>query len=325
MSAPNQTLRPASLRRGDAIGIVAPAGPVEKEAFDRGCARLDDLGYKPVYSQSIFNRDLFFAGGVQRRLDELHELIRVPHIKAIICARGGYGSNYLLERLDLDLIKANPKIICGYSDLTTLQTFIYSQTGLVMFHGPMLTKDFPKPDGIHLNSFASATTGEYRWQINSSDSPGLEPLQTGTAEGVLFGGCLSLLVASLGTPYEIQTDNTLLFVEDLGERPYQIDRMLMHLRLAGKLKNVRGIIFGEMLDCGPPKDADYTLKQVLQRAVADLRVPVAFGVRSGHVSAGNITLPIGVQARLTVSDEVTLDILESATTLISGTTNAGMQ
>jgi muramoyltetrapeptide carboxypeptidase len=323
--ASSKTVRPASLKRGDVVGIAAPAGPVEKEAFERGCDRLRELGYKPVYSQSIFNRELFFAGGVRRRLDELHELIRTPQIKAIICARGGYGSNYLLERVDLELVKANPKIIFGYSDITSLQSFIYSQTGLITFHGPMLTKDFSKPDGIHLNSFASATTGESRWQINSADSPGLEPLKAGTGEGVLFGGCLSLLVASLGTPFEIQTDDTLLFVEDLGERPYQLDRMLMHLRLAGKLKKVRGIIFGEMLDCAPPKDADYTLKQVLQRAVSDLDIPIAFGLRSGHVSSGNITLPIGVQARLTVSDEITLEILESATTLISDTTNAGLQ
>jgi muramoyltetrapeptide carboxypeptidase len=297
---------------------------VEREAFERGCARLRDLGYKPVFSESIFNRDLFFAGGTQRRLDELQELIRVPQIKAIICARGGYGSNYLLERLDLDLLRANPKIICGYSDLTTLQTYIYAQTGLVTFHGPMLTKDFAKPDGIHADSFARSTSGEDRWQINSSDSPGLEPLRPGSAEGTLYGGCLSLLVASLGTPYEIQTDNTILFMEDLGERPYQIDRMLMHLRLAGKLKNVRGMIFGEMLDCGPPKDADYSLKDVLLRAVSDLEIPVAFGLRSGHVSSGNITLPIGVRARLTVSDDVTLDILESATSLIAETTKVGL-
>lgn len=305
------------------IGIAAPAGPVERDSFERGCARLRDLGYEPIFSQSIFSRDLFFAGGTQRRLDELHELIRVPQVKGIICARGGYGSNYLLERLDLDLLRANPKVICGYSDITTLQTYIYAETGLVTFHGPMLTKDFAKPEGIHVDSFLRCTSGEDHWQISSSDSPGLEPLRPGTAEGTLYGGCLSLLVASLGTSYEIETDDTILFLEDLGERPYQIDRMLMHLRFAGKLRNVRGMIFGEMLNCDPPKDADYTLKDVLLRAVLDLQIPVAFGLRSGHVSSGNITLPIGVRARLTVSEQVTLDVIESATSLVAETSKVG--
>jgi len=178
----------------------------------------------------------------------------------------------------------------------------------------MLAKDFAKTDGVHIESFLSAVSGTQPWSLGRADSPALQPLRPGTAEGRLCGGCLSLLAASLGTPYEIETEDTILFIEDLGEWPYRIDRMLMHLKYAGKLDGVRGIVFGEMKDCGPPAGADYTLQQVITRVLDGMNIPIAFGLRSGHVSAGNITLPIGVRARLTVDSTVQLDILEPATT-----------
>lgn len=295
------------------MGIVAPAGPVKREDFDAGLARLRSLGFDPIYSQGIFDRELYFAGGVRRRVDELHEMFRAPEVKAIICARGGYGTNHLLPHLDLDLIARNPKIFCGYSDVTTLSTYFNRMIGLVGFHGPMVSKDFNRPDGVHLESFSNATTGQQRWSITNSDCPALEPVLQGAAEGTLFGGCLSLLVTSLGTPYEIHTQGTILFLEDLGEWPYRVDRMLMHLKYSGKLDKVRGIVFGEMLGCAPEPGAGYTLQEVIKRTLGDLMIPIAFGLRSGHVSSGNITLPIGVRARLSVSDQVTLDILEAAT------------
>ncbi len=307
-------LRPPALGSGDIVGIVAPAGAVDHAEFAAGEARLQELGFKLVYSESIFQRDMYFAGTVQRRVDELHEMFRAPEVKAIICARGGYGTNHLLPHLDLDLIASNPKVFCGYSDVTTLTTVFLQRTGLVGFHGPMLAKDFCKPDGVHTESFLSAVSGTRPWSLRGADSPGLQPLRPGTAEGRLYGGCLSLLVASLATPYEIETDDRILFIEDLGEWPYRIDRMLMHLKYAGKLDGVRGIVFGEMKDCGPPAGADYTLQQVITRVLDGMNIPIAFGLRSGHVSAGNITLPIGVRARLTVDSAVQLDILESATT-----------
>jgi muramoyltetrapeptide carboxypeptidase len=306
-------VRPLVLRSGDTVGIVAPAGPVKREDFDAGVARLRSFGFNPIYSQSIFDRELYFAGGVRRRVDELHDMFRAPEVKAIICARGGYGTNHLLPHLNLDLITRNPKILCGYSDVTTLSTYFNRVTGLIGFHGPMVSKDFNRPDGVHLASFSNATTGQQRWSITSSDCPALEPISQGVAEGKLFGGCLSLLVASLGTPYDIHTHDAILFLEDLGEWPYRVDRMLMHLKYAGKLEKVRGIVFGEMLGCAPEAGAGYTLQQVIARTLGDLKIPIAFGLRSGHVSAGNITLPIGVHARLSVSDQVTLDILEAAT------------
>ena len=314
MTAERSSLfRPLVLQRGDTVGIVAPAGPVNRKEFEAGVLALQQIGLVPVFSESIFERERYFAGGIRRRVDELHEMFRLPEVKAIICTRGGYGSNYLLPHLDLSLIAKNPKIFCGYSDLTTLLTYFHDELSLIGFHGPMLAKDFARPEGVHLKSFSFA----------SSDSPAMEAICPGEAEGKLYGGCLSLLVASLGTPYEIRTEETILFLEDLGEWPYRIDRMLMQLRYAGKLEKVRGIVFGEMLECSPPASAGYTLQEAIAHILGDLNVPVAFGLRSGHVSAENITLPIGVRARLIVAESATLEILEAATTPRSETTRAG--
>jgi muramoyltetrapeptide carboxypeptidase len=312
-AARKSLLRPPALRSGDTIGIVAPAGAVDRAEFAAGEVRLRELGFNVAYSEEIFQCDMYFAGSVQRRVDELHEMFRRPEVKAIICARGGYGTNHLLTHLDLDLIASHPKVFCGYSDVTTLTTIFLQRTGLIGFHGPMLAKDFSKPDGVHVESFLSATSGAQSFSLGISDSPQLEAIYPGEAQGLLYGGCLSLLVASLGTQYEIETDDTILFLEDLGERPYRIDRMLMHLKYAGKLDGVRGIIFGEMKDCGPPQSANYTLQQVIARVLGDLQIPIAFGLHSGHVSSGNITLPMGVRAKLSVSDSVKLEILEPAT------------
>jgi muramoyltetrapeptide carboxypeptidase len=320
---PSCLLRPPVLEKGETVGIAAPAGPVNREQFEAGVLTLRQLGLEPVFSERIFEPELYFAGGVRRRVEELHEMFRAPEVKAIICARGGYGSNYLLPHLDLDLIAKHPKIFCGYSDLTTLLTYFHDKLGVVGFHGPMVAKDFARLDGVHVKSFSCASSGQPQWSITNSDSPGMEAICEGEAEGKLYGGCLSLLVSSLGTPYEIQTEDTILFLEDLGEWPYRIDRMLMHLKYAGKLEKVRGIVFGEMLECSPPADSGYTLQQVIARILGDLNVPVAFGLRSGHVSGGNITLPIGVHARLAVAETATLEILEAATSPRSETIKAG--
>jgi muramoyltetrapeptide carboxypeptidase len=232
-------------------------------------------------------------------------------IRAIVCARGGYGSNYLLQAIDIQKIARHPKIFVGYSDLTTLLTWFSDAASLVTFHGPMVTKDFSVQDGVDLTSWQNTLCGEREWQIGSDS--GARPLVEGNAEGILYGGCLSLVVAALGTPYDIQTAGTILFLEDVSAKPFQIDRMLMQLKLAGKLQDVRGIVFGEMMECRQSPDQDYTLEEVILGVVGDLGIPVAFGMRSGHVSRANITLPIGVRARLEVGREVSLQILEPAT------------
>ena len=308
--AEKKGLKPRALRPGDKIGFLAPASSFSREAFERGCNRLREMGYEPVFSPEIFARDLYFAGSAERRLNELTSLLVRDDIAALICVRGGYGSNYLLEKLDFNLFTQHPKIFLGCSDITSLLTAITDRTGLITFHGPMIAKDIS--DGSFEGaSWSNALEGAESWEIGTA---GVEVLRSGQAQGRLYGGCLSMLVASLGTPFEVETEGKILFIEDIGEKPFRIDRMLMHLHLAGKLKGVRGFIFGEMLDCRPPAGETYILQQVILRVLRDYEVPIVHGLKSGHVSSNNITLPIGVQAELTARSEgVALKILEPAT------------
>jgi len=300
-----------ALRPGDVVGVIAPASNVKRADLEAGCEGLRRAGYRPFYFESILEQDLYFAGSVQRRAAELEDMFTREEVKAIICARGGYGANYLLPGLDLQKIKSHPKIFVGYSDLTALLTYFSDAAGLGTFHGPMVAKDWACDGGVELLSWRSALEGATNWKL-SADS-GATGLVEGEAEGLLYGGCLSILVASLGTPYEIQTEGTILFLEDVAAKPYQIDRMLMQLKLAGKFNGVRGIVFGEMRDCVQNANQGYRLEDVVLRIVGDLGVPVAYGVPSGHVTAGNITLPIGVRAGLTVRrGRVSLEILEAA-------------
>lgn len=309
----SQRIKPPALQPGDTVGIVAPASPIQRNLLDAGCVSLWRMGYKPFHLDSIFDQDLYFAGSVRRRARELEEMFEREEVRAILCARGGYGCNYLLDELKLDKIAAHPKIFVGYSDATTLLTHFTERANLVTFHGPMITKDFAASDGVHTASWNNAVGGKSKWDVAAIPGSGVAPLVEGKAEGILYGGCLSLLVASLRTPYEINTQDTILFLEDAHAKPFQIDRMLMQLKLAGKLAGVRGLVFGEMLDCVQHPEQSYTLEEVVKRVVGDLGIPVAYGLRSGHVSRGNITLPMGVRASLVVQKEVRLTILEAAT------------
>jgi muramoyltetrapeptide carboxypeptidase len=312
-SSTTPRIKPPALRPGDTVGIVAPASNVKRADLEAGCEALRRAGYRPLYFDSILEQDLYFAGSVERRARELEEMFAREEVRAIVCARGGYGANYLLEALDLQKIRSYPKIFVGYSDVTALLTYFSDTAGLVTFHGPMAAKDWLHEDGVDLASWQAALAGTVAWEPNLGAGSGASGLVEGTAEGTLYGGCLSILVASLGTPYEIRTEGTILFLEDLAAKPFQIDRMLMQLKLAGKLDGVRGIVFGEMRDCMQTANQGYTLEKVVLRIVGSLGVPVAYGVRSGHVTAGNITLPIGVRAGLTVRDgKVSLRILEAA-------------
>ena len=316
MSLPSSTssrIKPPALRLGDTIGIVAPASNIKRADLDRGCEALRRAGYRPFYLDSILEQDLYFAGPVGRRVRELEEMFVRDDVRAIVCARGGYGANYLLQALDLEKIKSHPKIFLGYSDVTALLTYFADAAGLVTFHGPMVAKDWTHEDGVEMKSWQAALSGAAAWELDLQDAPDVSALVEGSAEGILYGGCLSILVASLGTPYEIHTSGTILFLEDFAAKPYQVDRMLMQLKLAGKFNGVQGIVFGEMLDCVQSANQGYKLEDVVMRIVGDLGVAVAYGVPSGHVTSGNIMLPIGVRAGLTVhGGQVSLKILEAA-------------
>jgi muramoyltetrapeptide carboxypeptidase len=292
--------------------------------LEAGCEALRQLGYNPFYFDSIYERDLYFAGPVDRRVRELEEMFVREDIHAVICARGGYGTNYLLGKVDLRKLSLHPKIFIGYSDVTSLLTWFADQADLVTFHGPMATKDFADSDGVDLASWQAALGGMDSWTLGAQAAAVVKPLIEGSAEGTLYGGCLSMLAASLGTPYEIQTDGTILFLEDVATKPYQVDRMLMQLKLAGKLDGVRGIVFGEMLDCFQTRDQDYSLQEVILRVVGDLGIPVADGLRSGHVSRQNVTLPLGVRVRLRIdSTAVELRFLEAATMVEQAAQSSG--
>jgi muramoyltetrapeptide carboxypeptidase len=301
---------PPSLKRGSKIGLIAPASSFPREGFLAGCDRLRQMGYEPVYAQNIFDRDIYFAGTADRRAHEFHEFWRRDDIAALVCVRGGYGSNYLLENLDFGMFARRPKILVGCSDITSVLTAITDRTGLVTFHGPMVAKDLALGT-FEISSWNNSLQGASNWIVPTG---GVEVLRSGKAEGRLYGGCLSMMAASLGTAFEIETKDTILFIEDVAERPYRIDRMLMQLRLAGKLADIRGFVFGEMLDCAPPKGESYSLQQVIMRVLEPFHVPIVYGLKSGHVTSGNITLPIGVQAELQAEGaDVSLRILEAST------------
>lgn len=306
-----ELLKPSRVPLGSRIAVVSPASSADAEKITRGIAALRALGYDAVASPHACGRHRpYFSGTVRQRLDDLHGAFADPSVDAIFCTRGGYGSNYLLDGLNLDLIRAHPRPFFAYSDHTTLQTWLLDQTGLVSFHGPMVAADFSRDGGAHLPSFSAALSGGL---LNAGAEEGIRVLRPGRAAGTLYGGCLSLLTAALGTPYAPRTEGKLLFLEDTGAKPYQIDRMLRHLILAGKFQGVRGFLFGEMLACASPGAPADLLEEVILRVLAPFDVPIAIGLRSGHVSADNVTLPLGVAAEFVFeSDQPLLRYLEPA-------------
>lgn len=310
------TLRPSAVLPGARIAIVAPASSAQPERITRGIEALRGLGYDAFAAEHAYGKHPpYFSGSAEDRLADLHLAFADPTVAAIICARGGFGSNYLLADLDLDLIRSHPKPFFAYSDMTTLQTWLLDQTGLVAFHGPMCAADFSLQNGVHLESFTAAITGS---SFAVGTELGMRVLRPGRTRGTLYGGCLSILAASLGTPYAPQTEGKLLFLEDRGEKPYRIDRLLRQMVLSGKFAGVRGFVFGEMLDCA---NDPAQLDEVILRVLADFDVPIAIGLRSGHVSRGNVTLPFGVEAELILdSASPQLQILEPA---VSSVPHAG--
>jgi muramoyltetrapeptide carboxypeptidase len=303
-------LRPPAIQPGAGLGIIAPASSALPERVERGMAALAALGFAPRLGAYARERGpLYFAGAREQRLCDLHAAFADESTSAVMCLRGGYGSNYLLDGLDLDIIAAHPKPFFAYSDLTGVQLRLLDKLGLPAFHGPMVAADFYLADGVHFDSFYAALAGE-PYTLGAGE--GLRTLQPGLARGTLYGGCLSILVALLGTPWEPKTEGRLLFLEDIGAKPYQVDRMLWQLRRAGKLDSVSGIIFGEMVDCVSPGAAPDLLDQAILSALDGLPGPIAIGLRSGHVSRHNVTLTFGVEAELNADQNPKLQLLEPA-------------
>ncbi len=300
----------SSIPKGAGINVLSPASFANPERVDRGLERLRALGFAPRLGANTQKRGpLFFAGTPEERLADFHSAFADPDSAIVACVRGGYGSNYLLDGLDLSLIQQHPKPLFAYSDLTGIQLHLLDHLGLPVFHGPMVAADFALDDGVHLASFQSALAGE-PYLVGAAE--GLRTLKPGTASGTLYGGCLSILVSLLGTPWEPSTEGKLLFVEDISAKPYQIDRMLWQLRVAGKLKSIRGIIFGEMLDCSSPGAPGNLLEDAILHAFREEDIPIVIGLRSGHVSRQNVTLTFGAQAELRATSEPQLRLLQPA-------------
>ena len=316
MIAVRARVRPAALRDGATLAVVSPASAAKPELVQAGIDALRGLGYRTeLAAHALDCGPLYYAGTVEQRVRDIHAAFADPGIDGIVCTRGGWGSAELLPHLDAGLIRANPKVFVGYSDHTALHVWLARETGLVTFHGPMVAADFARVEGFDRASWNHAMGGDAGWALTSSD--GLRVLRAGAAEGRLAGGCLSILGEGLGTPYALRPASALepriLFLEDIGTKPYQWERMLLHLRYAGLMEHVSGIIFGEMRQCVAEEELPLLQAAVLH-ALRDFAGPVAIGLRSGHVDGANVTVPLGVRVRLELSAAANprLEFLEAA-------------
>lgn len=313
-------LKPRRLSPGDTIGLVAPASaPPDPHAIDRSVAMLEAAGFKPKLARNVRQRWGFLAGSDRERAADLMQMFADPKVHALLCVRGGYGTARLLDRLDYALIRAHPKIFVGYSDITSLHFAFLKRSNLVSFHGPMPNSDLIKEDVPEFT-----TKGLWRTLMRPTAPAGIcqgyrgKPvtvLRGGKASGPLLGGNLSILCASLGTPYQPSFKNAILFFEDLDEVPFRFDRMLTQLLNAGLLQQVAGIAIGTNKNCRDPKakkakEYRQSLEDVFKERLLPLKVPILSGLPFGHVRY-NATLPIGVQAMLD-ADKRDLIITEPA-------------
>jgi len=298
------TIKPRRLEPGDTIGVIAPAGPVAQEEIQPTIDLLYKKGYRIHEGPNLFNRKGYLAGHDYARLDDLHSMFSDNGIKAIFCARGGYGSIRILDKIDYDLILDNPKIIVGYSDITALLFAIFQRTGLVTFHGPML-RDLAQDGGDNLGDFL---------ELTSSDTPRIYDLSggivlnKGRARGMVLGGNLSIISSLMGTPFMPMMKGAILFIEDRCEPLYRIDRMLSQLRQGGIVDGLSGLIAGNFADCGDISDINVLLKDI----TSGIDIPLINGLLVGH-NRKNRTIPIGLHAELDTED-MTLSFLETCVT-----------
>jgi muramoyltetrapeptide carboxypeptidase len=308
-------VKPRALRAGSTLAVLSPASAAKPELVEQGIAHLRSMGYKLIFgSHALDSGPLYYAGTLADRVDDLHTAFADPSVDGILCTRGGWGSAELLPHLDSALIRANPKVFLGYSDHTSLHCWLRNEANLVTFYGPMVAADFSRDEGVDVASWKHSLSTDSPWSLGASD--GLRILRPGVAQGRLGGGCLSIFAEALGTPYAPRIDaDSILFLEDIGTKPYQWDRMLLHLRYSGLLEKVTGFIFGDMRQCVTADENDY-LDRALLHALRDFDGPIAIGLRCGHVSGANVTLPLGIAAKLDLTEgNPQMHLLESAVTV----------
>ncbi len=287
-------IKPPALRPGDTVGVIAPAAALEREYLERGVSALVKLGYRVKVSEHALDRAGVFAGNDEVRAAELHRFFADPEVKAVFAARGGYGTGRLLPMIDFEAIARRPKILMGFSDLTFLLNAFVKRAGMVTFHGPMVAMDLARGLGPRaLDQLRGLLAGEMR----SAEFEAREVVCPGTAEGEVVGGCLSVIVAMLGTPYAPDFRGRILFLEDTGEKAYRIDRMLVHLRQAGALDQIAGLVFGGMRAMDGSEQEERMIAQFIAEQTTGLRCPVLGGLEAGH-GTEHLTIPLGLRARL---------------------------
>ena len=305
-------MKPSPLRPGDAIAVVAPASPPRSpEHLERGIAHLKGLGYRVETGRPEAGPEGYLAAPDDVRLHLLNEALRRPDVKAIFCVRGGYGTLRLLPEIDYAAARRHPKLVIGYSDITALHLALYAKAGLPGLSGPMVAVEWGAMNAASERMFWELMEGATPQPLLGPGGESLQPVRAGTAEGTLLGGNLTLLTRLIGTPYLPDLSGALLFLEEVGEAPYRIDGLLAHLKLAGILDRLGGLVLGSFTESAPPPGRpSLPLDDVLDYYTHDLSCPVARGLVYGHFPVKS-TLPIGVRARLEVDARTaTLSILE---------------
>ena len=299
-----QLLKPKRLKPGDTVALTAPAGILYDESkFERMKEDLESFGFNVVFGEFVRKRYGYFAGRDYQRALDLNRFFASPEIDGIISVRGGWGCSRIIPYLDFERIRNHPKVYCGFSDNTTLHLAFLAHSGLISFHGPNGASEWNE---FTRKSFRDVVMDGKKAEYVSSSS--VETIFAGSAEGPLTGGNLSILVTSLGTPYEPDPEGAILFVEDIGEEPYKVDRMLTHLARSGFLNKISGFIFGQCTDCEPDGSRGFTMKEVIQQHILPLEIPAVMGMDIGH-EANNFTIPMGVKASLD-ADKGVLSLME---------------
>jgi muramoyltetrapeptide carboxypeptidase len=318
MTFSKRIIKPKRLKPGDTIGLITPASPITEEQLDKAIQNIEDLGFKLAYNRRrLLARNGYLAGKDIVRADEINRMFDNKDIDGIWCIRGGYGVTRMLDMLNYKVIRQNPKPLIGYSDVTALHQAIFKKTGLVCFHGPVGASEFTSYTQKYVRQVISETNAPFKIEA-SPQNEAMENrvynsyvINDGIAEGRLIGGNLTLVSSLVGTPYDISYKDKLVFLEDVGEKPYRIDRMLTQMLSAGKFDKVKGIILGVFYNCeASESENSLTLAEMFEDRLGALNIPVIYGMSFGHIS-NQFTLPLGINARLNTTDK-TLTLLEAA-------------
>jgi len=315
-----ESLKPLRLNQGDTIGLIAPGWLISEKQLQESIEQISQLGFVPVYTERILGENGYFSGTDEQRAADLNEMFLNPQIKAIVCANGGYGCTRILDLIDYKAIKENPKIVIGYSDVTALLNAINQKTGLIIFHGPISRTfksdyskyQFEKIVKKTVKHLLIESSPEYLEKSKEQEEYKRYTITSGKAKGELIGGNLTLITSMIGTKYQLDFTKKIVLIEDIGEEPYRIDRMLTQLIETGELQKARGIAFGIMRGCDKTLESkapnSFTLQEVIEERIKPLNIPAVYGLSFGHLS-NSFTFPIGIEAELD-ADKMVIKLLE---------------